>query len=74
MYKLYHKRRLNRQDEWETRQHRLNLKSGLETWVDIKSSTVKMDGKLWYGCFVTFMFNYISGGFDPDLQFHGGRD
>jgi hypothetical protein len=63
MYKLYHKCRLNRQSKWETRQHRLKLKSALENWVH-QILNREWDGKLWYGCFVTFMFNYISGGFD----------
>jgi hypothetical protein len=63
MYKLGHKRRLNRQYAWETRQHRLYLKSALENWVHQILNT-EWDDKLWYGCFVTFMFNYISGGID----------
>jgi hypothetical protein len=65
MYKLYHKRRLNRQYEWEweARQQRLKLKSELANWVD-QILNSEWDGKLWYGCFVTFMFNFISGGFD----------
>lgn len=63
MYKLYHKRRLNRQGEWEFRQHRLKLKSELANWVHQILNT-EWDGKLWYGCFVTFMFNHIPGRFD----------
>jgi hypothetical protein len=63
MYKLYHKCRLNRQDEWEPRQHRLKLKSELANWVH-QILNREWDGKLWYGCFVTFMFNHIPGRFD----------
>src|SRR6188472_3277937 len=65
MYKLYHKCRLNRQYdwEWEARQRRLELKSEWENWVHQILNT-EWDGKLWCGSQVTFMFNYISGGFD----------
>jgi hypothetical protein len=63
MHKPYQQCRLNLHSEWETRQRRLNLKSELANWVhQILNS--EWDEKLWYGCFVTFMFNYISGGFD----------
>ena len=65
MYKPYQQCRLNRQYEWEweTRQHRLNLKSELANWVHQVLNNV-WDDKLWYGSQITFMFNYISGGFD----------
>jgi hypothetical protein len=63
MYKLYQRRRLNRQFERETRQHRLKLKSELANWVH-QILNREWDGKLWYGCFVTFMFNHIPGRFD----------
>jgi hypothetical protein len=65
MYKLYHKRRLNRQCEWEweARQKRFELKSELANWVHQILNT-EWDEKLWYGLQVAFMFNHISGGFD----------
>jgi hypothetical protein len=63
MHKLYHKRRLNRQDEWETRQHRMQLKSALANWVH-QILNNEWDGKLWCGSQISFMFNFISGGFD----------
>jgi hypothetical protein len=63
MYKLYQQCRLNLHSEWETRQHRMQLKSELANWVHQVLNNV-WDDKLWYGSQITFMFNYISGGFD----------
>jgi hypothetical protein len=63
MCKLYKKRRFNQQNEWETRQHRMQLKSELANWVD-QILNREWDGKVWYGSFITFMFNFISGNFD----------
>jgi hypothetical protein len=48
---------------WEARQRRLDLKSALGNWV-YQILNTEWDGKLWCGSQVTFMFNYISGGFD----------
>jgi len=46
-----------------TRQCRLKLKYEWEAWVHQVLNT-EWDGKLWCGSQLTFVFNYIPGGFD----------